>query len=123
MESKPMLLTTIDNPFHPGTQFNEWFAFDIRKGYNTLGLWFRLNRMKPPFQNNHSLKNSYQFCEIFPIPDPFQRRGRGSRKIGPPSASPPPSKNPRRVKMVCGLNPTQTYLERKETHDEAERSR
>ena len=29
------MLTTIDNPYDPFTQFDEWFAFDIEKGYNT----------------------------------------------------------------------------------------
>ena len=30
------MLTTIDNPFNPYTQFDEWNAYDIKKGYNTL---------------------------------------------------------------------------------------
>lgn len=30
------LLTTIDNPFNPHTEFEEWNSYDIRKGYNTL---------------------------------------------------------------------------------------
>lgn len=30
------MLTTIDNPFDPYTQFDEWNAYDIQKGYNTL---------------------------------------------------------------------------------------
>ena len=29
------LVTTLDNPFSPFTQFDEWFAFDTEKGYNT----------------------------------------------------------------------------------------
>lgn len=28
--------TTIDNPFHPLNEFDDWLAFDRRKGYNTL---------------------------------------------------------------------------------------
>lgn len=27
------MLTTIDNPFDPFTQFDEWFAYDESKGY------------------------------------------------------------------------------------------
>lgn len=30
------MLTTVDNPFDPFTQFDEWLAFDRRSGYNTL---------------------------------------------------------------------------------------
>ncbi len=32
------MLTTKDNPFNPETQFDEWFAFDTAKGYNSCGL-------------------------------------------------------------------------------------
>lgn len=31
------MLTTTDNPFDPFDQFDEWFAFDLAKGYNTCG--------------------------------------------------------------------------------------
>lgn len=29
------MLTTIDNPFDPFTQWDEWYAFDEQKGYCT----------------------------------------------------------------------------------------
>lgn len=28
--------TTMDNPFNPLTDFDDWLSFDQRKGYNTL---------------------------------------------------------------------------------------
>jgi len=36
------MLSTIDNPYNPFTQFDEWFAFDTRSGYNTCGLLARI---------------------------------------------------------------------------------
>ena len=33
---KELMLSTSDNPFNPFTQPDEWLAFDISKGYNTL---------------------------------------------------------------------------------------
>lgn len=36
------MLTTTDNPFDPHSQFDEWNAYDIRKGYNTLSYLARV---------------------------------------------------------------------------------
>lgn len=42
MNKKELKITTFDNPFSPFSQFNEWYQYDTRMGYDTLGL---LNRM------------------------------------------------------------------------------
>ena len=36
------MLTTVDNPFNPFTQFQAWLSFDTAAGYNTLGLLGRV---------------------------------------------------------------------------------
>ena len=36
------LLTTVDNPFDPFTQWDDWFAYDSRLGYHTPGLLARV---------------------------------------------------------------------------------
>ena len=41
-ESNECRLTTIDNPFDPFTQFDDWFLFDTEKGYNSCS---RLDRV------------------------------------------------------------------------------
>lgn len=38
------MLTTIDNPFDPFTQFNSWYAFDTQYGYNTSAYLARIVR-------------------------------------------------------------------------------
>jgi hypothetical protein len=30
-----IMLTTVDNPFNPFTEYDEWYAFDQQMGYNT----------------------------------------------------------------------------------------
>ena len=35
METKEIMLTTIDNPFDPFTQFDSWLSYDMEKGYNS----------------------------------------------------------------------------------------
>ncbi len=36
------MLTTVDNPYDPFTQFDEWYAFDTRSGYNTSSFLARI---------------------------------------------------------------------------------
>lgn len=36
------MLTTIDNPYNPQTQFDDWFAFDEQKGYHTCSYLARI---------------------------------------------------------------------------------
>jgi hypothetical protein len=36
------MLTTVDNPYDPFSQFDDWYAFDTYKGYNTTALLARI---------------------------------------------------------------------------------
>lgn len=36
------MLTTVDNPYNPFTQFDEWYAFDTLKGYHTCSYLDRI---------------------------------------------------------------------------------
>jgi len=39
---KEFMLTTVDNPYDPFTQYDEWYAFDIRMGYGTASFLGRV---------------------------------------------------------------------------------
>jgi hypothetical protein len=42
--SRPeFMLTTVDNPFDPFTQFDEWYVWDQEAGYCTPGLLARIS--------------------------------------------------------------------------------
>ena len=41
-EQAEHMLTTVDNPFDPFTQFDEWNAYDQLMGYNTLAFLARV---------------------------------------------------------------------------------
>ena len=36
------MLTTEDNPYNPHTHYDEWYAWDVRAGYNTCALLARV---------------------------------------------------------------------------------
>ena len=36
------MITTVDNPYDPFTEFESWYAFDEQTGYHTNGLLARL---------------------------------------------------------------------------------
>lgn len=42
MDENECMLTTVDNPFDPFTQFRKWYMFDVEKGYNTCGKLARI---------------------------------------------------------------------------------
>lgn len=54
-------LTTIDNPFNPISQFDDWYAFDTQKGYNTCSYLARIARTSPevsPIENEVAIESA-----------------------------------------------------------------
>lgn len=39
---KDVMLTTVDNPYDPFTQFASWYRYDMNAGYNTCGTLARV---------------------------------------------------------------------------------
>ena len=46
-DTKPIeyMLTTVDNPFNPFERFDEWYAYDVGKGYNTAAFLDRIAKV------------------------------------------------------------------------------
>jgi hypothetical protein len=38
------MLTTIDNPYNPFTQFDDWYAYDTQQGYHTCSYLARITK-------------------------------------------------------------------------------
>ncbi len=47
MLAESSMLTTIDNPYDPFDQFDEWYQYDLAKGYDTCGYLARLSNTSP----------------------------------------------------------------------------
>ena len=56
MESKQYMLTTIDNPYDPFTQFDNWLAYDEQSGYCSCGLLARLALTSKSFTDEQNQK-------------------------------------------------------------------
>lgn len=58
-------LTTIDNPYDPQEEFNQWFVFDITKGYNTCGLLGRISKTSEQLSDEENeIENERAIDEI-----------------------------------------------------------
>ena len=54
--SNRVALTTVDNPFDPFEQFNDWFEFDNEKGYYTCSRLARLTNLSDDMSEAESNK-------------------------------------------------------------------
>lgn len=50
------LLTTNDNPYNPKTNFNQWFLFDVQKGYNSCAYLSRIARTSDQLSDEENEK-------------------------------------------------------------------
>lgn len=55
MAKTQCMLTTIDNPYNPFTQFNQWFLFDVEKGYDSCGYLDRIAHTSDEFSDEENI--------------------------------------------------------------------
>lgn len=42
---KVSMLTTVDNPYDPFDEFEQWFLYDVHNGYNSCGILDRVSNV------------------------------------------------------------------------------
>lgn len=68
---KEVMLTTFDNPYDPFTNFDEWFHYDLEKGYNSCSYLARVSRTSEEFtEQENNLQIEKAIDEIIQF-DPF----------------------------------------------------
>lgn len=73
MAEKQTMLSTIDNPWNPFTNFDEWYAFDVGHGYHSCAVLDRFARTSDALSDaDNSLEISNAIDEIIKF-DPFHR--------------------------------------------------
>lgn len=68
---REVMLTTFDNPFDPFTQFNEWFHFDLEKGYNSCDYLARITRTSEEFTEKENTLEIEKAIDEIILLDPF----------------------------------------------------
>ena len=64
------MLTTIDNPYNPFTNFDDWFQFDEQKGYHTCSYLARIAKTSNEFSDEDDAEIEAAIDEIVSL-DPF----------------------------------------------------
>lgn len=73
MTEKQAMLSTVDNPWNPFTNFDEWYAFDVGHGYHSCAVLDRFARTSDALSDaDNSLEISNAIDEIIKF-DPFHR--------------------------------------------------
>ena len=57
-------LTTFDNPFDPFTQFDDWFLYDVERGYNSCAYLDRVLNESPNINADSDTATSEAIDEI-----------------------------------------------------------
>ena len=52
--SRECRLTTFDNPYDPFTDFDNWFLYDVERGYNSCGLLARISKTSPELSDEEN---------------------------------------------------------------------
>lgn len=65
------MLSTVDNPYSPLTEFDKWLAYDNYHGYNTCGLLARLSMTSRELSDDNVSYDIEQAIDEFVANDPL----------------------------------------------------
>lgn len=71
MQSEECLLTTFDNPYDPFEQFDQWFLFDVEKGYNSCAYLARVAKTSDSLSDEENDREVERAIDEIIKYDPF----------------------------------------------------
>ena len=83
MATTDHMLTTVDNPYNPFTEFDQWYAFDVQTGHHTLSLLARVTSTSDELSELDQSQAIDQGIETVLLEDPLGIY----RKVPEPSSS------------------------------------
>ena len=78
------MLTTFDNPFNPFDQFEEWFLFDVEKGYNSCGKIARIANFSEDMSDKEYLEETERAIDEIILYDPLNIYKKLKKEVGEP---------------------------------------
>lgn len=74
-------LTTVDNPYDVFTQFDQWFLYDISKGYYTCSYLGRVVTLSERYSDEENFDSVGEAIDTIIALDPFNLYKKVSRKV------------------------------------------
>lgn len=75
------MLTTIDNPYDPFDQFDQWYAFDTQMGYHTCSYLARVCKSSPELSEKDQDMLTYAAMDEIVANDPTHMYKQVEREI------------------------------------------
>lgn len=74
-------LTTIDNPFNPLEQFDEWFRFDVEKGYYSCSRLDRIMKTSTQMSDEELMIETERAIDEIILYDPINIYKKVSKEV------------------------------------------
>ena len=78
------MLTTVDNPYDPFDQFDDWYQFDMDKGYGSCSYLDRIARTSDQLsdeENNQEIERSIDEIIKYDFQNLYKKVSRTTEKI------------------------------------------
>lgn len=80
-------ITTFDNPYDPFDEFDDWYRFDMDRGYNSCGVLARFLYTSDQFTDEENAYETERAIDYIIANDPLNRFKKVKRSLDLPDES------------------------------------